>query len=39
MECDLNLLCYGLLDAPILDVGLLTIAGVRCEASDQLAHS
>jgi len=28
-----------LFDAPILDVGLLTVAGVSCEASDQPAHS
>jgi hypothetical protein len=26
-------------DAPILDVGLLTVAGVSYEASDQPAHS
>jgi hypothetical protein len=28
-----------LFDAPILDVGLLSVAGVSCEPNDQPAHS
>jgi hypothetical protein len=28
-----------LFDAPILDVGLLSVAGVSCKPNDQLAHS